>query len=368
MLLQSTTMLVTPYPGGSNTSHPLLNGSTLDPDDQYPYDDITRIVDILTLTIMIILGLFGNCLIIAAIGTSKSLRSPCDMFVLNMVIADFFVNLVFFPMLGSIIAQQNVLNHFLCQVSGITIITGCIASVLSLTMIALTRMVHICNTFAYNVYFTRKHCSWYCTILWVVSILMGIPPVLGWGAVGYWSKAAHCGLLYRESLSYDLFVYIIVEGTALTVTFTCYGRIFIKIKSSAKQLTQHVTNQAKEQKQRMKARQRQAFCSFVISAMFTILWSPFCVSTVWDVNGEVPSTVIKIATWMGFSNSAVNGIVYVGINKHYRNACMRCLPCLSRRVEPEYRLNTVTGTEGRGKKSEDMHTKATNVHIINNGT
>ena len=318
----------------ANLSASLLHVANGSESLEYPFSPVIRAADMLTVILMILLGITGNALLILSYVNMKTSRSSADIFVMNMVIADLLVTIALFPMLGNIIQQQNILPPGLCQLFGYILVLGCVASVYSLCMVALCRMCCICYT-AKAALFSTKRCLGYCVLVWLFAITMSLPPYVGWGEFGYSNKLLHCSSDYTQSLSFTLFFYIIVEGNALTITFACYAKIFRTIQSSASKMAAHVSSALQsENKKRAKSRQRQAFCSFVISAMFVMLWGPFCITTIVDYYTNVSPHVVKIATWLGLSNSSVNGFVYIMINRHYRNACLRVCPCVKIGITP----------------------------------
>ena len=300
----------------------------------YPYGAAVRVADITTVSLLIVLGITGNTLLITCyvmLKCSQVLGSG-DMFIINMVISDLIITATMFPMLGNIIMERNILPPGLCQLFGFLIVLGCVVSIYSLCMLALCRLCFICYSQKAHL-FSTKNSIMYCICVWLFSTAVSLPPYLGWGEFGYSNKFLHCSIDYSTSLSYTLFLYILVDGGALCITFICYNHIFKTIKRSTSNVASY-DNQKGKQAQ-AKTRLRQVFGSFVISAMFAVMWTPFCVTTLIDYYLDVNPHVVKIVTWLGLTNSYFNSFTYIFINRHYRNAGLKLLQCVKLAISPE---------------------------------
>ena len=161
-------------------------------------------------------------------------------------------------------------------------------------------------------YFTNKHCSAYCAGIWLFCTLLAATPYAGWGRGGYINESVMCSIDYTASISYTLFLYIGAEGTSIGVTVISYTKLFLKLNESSKRMGDNLSAESK-------AKRNQAICSMMLSAVFTAAWTPYCIQCFCDIYYDVIPWMIKYSTYLGVSNSSINGFLYIFINRNYRD-------------------------------------------------
>ena len=271
-----------------------------------------------------ILGLLGNLLIIISVAIDKTLRSYTDVFIVNVACMDLIITSVIIPsMVPLLLASKNIYPDALCQAFGLLTTLLCTGSLVSLTVLAVNRYIFICHRSIYSRAFNKVSVFIMVLGIWLYALLITLPTVLGWGAVGYRAPAALCCYNHTASLSHLIFVTAAAISVPMTVTYSCYGRIAYTIYKSQKKVAAHNSSQ----KSTSSRKKYQIFTMFIVSALFTLSWFPYCLTAILEHVMQFSPIVIRIAGWMGMFNSCINSLILGIVNKNYRKAYFKVMCC-----------------------------------------
>lgn len=134
-----------------------------------------------SLTLIIICTIVGNVLVILSIFTYRPLRIVQNFFLVSLAIADLTVAVFVLPfnVAYNVIGKWTFGIH-LCEMWLTCDILCCTASILSLCAIALDRYWAITDPIDYAQKRTLKRVVIMITIVWVISIVLSLPPLFGW--------------------------------------------------------------------------------------------------------------------------------------------------------------------------------------------
>ncbi|CAB3400433.1 unnamed protein product [Caenorhabditis bovis] len=132
--------------------------------------------------ILILLALFGNLLVCAAILWDRSLRKqPENLFLVSLAVSDLLVSVLVMVFA----AANDILGYWpfgqiYCQFWISFDITCCTASILNLCAISLDRYWHISRPMVYIRYCNRRRINYVIIVVWLLSAAIGAAP-LGFG-------------------------------------------------------------------------------------------------------------------------------------------------------------------------------------------
>lgn len=167
---------------GANNSAWLLGGteSTLYP-SQLTLGHIVFWSVLVTLLMIVIV--VGNMLVIIAIATEKSLKSIQNWFIASLAVADFFLGLVIMPFsLAKELMGYWVFGDWWCDIHSAMDVLLCTASIMNLCLISLDRYWSITKAVEYLKTRTPLRATVWITLVWLLSGIICIPPLLGWKA------------------------------------------------------------------------------------------------------------------------------------------------------------------------------------------
>jgi hypothetical protein len=148
----------------------------------------------------VVMGIFGNILVIATVATQRSLRRKHFMFVSSMAIADLIVSGYVVPIWLVAVAtgRYPAVNDEHCIINALLMLLGVFASVYTLILIAFNRYLLVCKPDRYSKVFTKKTSILFCSLPWVIPgtmciVMLGVDP----DHFRYSSTSNSCGALAR---------------------------------------------------------------------------------------------------------------------------------------------------------------------------
>ncbi|XP_046994296.1 octopamine receptor-like [Schistocerca americana] len=142
----------------------------------------------------------GNTLIIAAVVTTRRLRTVTNCFVMSLAVADWLVGLFVMPLA----VAYHVMGkwHFgwqICQVWISLDVLLCTASILSLCAISVDRYLAVTQPLNYSRRRrSKKLALLMILVVWVLAVAITCPPILGW-SVSQPPPAARCSRHYAKT-------------------------------------------------------------------------------------------------------------------------------------------------------------------------
>ena len=365
-------------------------------------EDIAKFASLLLIDILTFLG---NSFMIFSGIRSEELRKFSNAFIFNMAFADLCQSVLVMPFgIASIYHGKWPLSSTACRVSSNFKVIITMTSVQSLAGISLDRYFYIVkNRRAID---SKKRVAISIAIVWLISILLSIMPLFGWGELGFDHGREVCTILFHKTASYTVVVFSIGLFVPVLIMAACYYKIFMvlrlqglrlttssKVGDSEMQNTQTSTARSKpaflpcevdyvnanpndleadrigsscEQKasegenaskaknvnmetanDKLKVLQsknsHRSFTSKEINLLRSVMlvifvfiscWLPYVVFNLLRAFNAVEENrdMAGITMWMGFTNSALNPIIYGLTNRQFRNAAKKALKqCCKRR-------------------------------------
>ena len=205
------------------------------------------------LSICICATIIGNILVILSVFTYRPLRGVQNFFIVSLAVADLAVAILVMPFnVANFIIGRWVFGAIFCNMWLTFDILTCTASILNLCAIAIDRYYAIHDPIRYAQKRTLKRVLISITLVWVVSAIISIPPLIGWNNSGgnslYNEESQKCELTSEWG-----FVIYSASGSfyipLLIMTFVYYNifratrkRLRARAKAAAAAKIQHSKN------------------------------------------------------------------------------------------------------------------------------
>lgn len=135
----------------------------------------------IVLTLIIISTIVGNILVILSVFTYKPLRIVQNFFIVSLAVADLTVAILVLPLnVAYSILGQWVFGIYVCKMWLTCDIMCCTSSILNLCAIALDRYWAITDPINYAQKRTLERVLFMIGVVWVLSLVISSPPLLGW--------------------------------------------------------------------------------------------------------------------------------------------------------------------------------------------
>ncbi|XP_067625935.1 dopamine receptor 1 isoform X2 [Eurosta solidaginis] len=311
------------------------------------------------LSVLIFLSVAGNILVCLAIYTERSLRRIGNLFLASLAIADLFVASLVMTFAGI----NDLLGYWIfgaqfCDTWVAFDVMCSTASILNLCAISMDRYIHIKDPLRYGRWVTRRVAVITIAAIWLLAAFVSFVPIsLGLHRPEQPLIVEDNGKRY-PTCALDLTPTYAVVSSCISFYFPClvmigiYCRLYCYAQKHVKSIKavtrpgEVAENQRyksirrnKNQPKKFKVRNlhhsspyhvsdhKAAVTVGVIMGVFLVCWVPFfCVNIVAAFCKTcIGGQTFKILSWLGYSNSAFNPIIYSIFNKEFRDAFKRIL-------------------------------------------
>lgn len=273
-----------------------------------------------------IAAIFGNILVCWAVYYNPRLRSVTNYFIVSLAVADFLVGSLAIPFALATNARHPKNNFFACLFMNSWVVILTQSSILSLLAIALDRYFAVVSPFKYRRIATARKASGVIVMTWILSFLIGSPPLFGWNLRSKYPHEEDCVFVKVIDLKYMVFFnfFGFVLPPLLIMLFV-YLRIFQAVKEQVVAISRTMVatdDEMTRQRSALAVKEgRAAKLLAIVIILFAICWLPIHILnsiTVFCGDGTVPYLVLLPAIILSHANSAMNPIIYTLSNRDFR--------------------------------------------------
>ncbi|XP_041377906.1 melatonin receptor type 1A-like [Gigantopelta aegis] len=196
-----------------------------------------KVIEGTILSIIWIFTFLGNISLWIIILRTRGLREQSYHMLLILSFADLLVSAVSMPItVVTIAAGDWLFSDATCIAIGFLTMLTFIASVMSLGAISLNRYVKICQARHYQRIYTSRNVALMAVGVWTLSLLLAMPPLIGWGKYDFLPTQSFCFCDWKASVSYTIFMITMCFGGPCTVMTFCYVNILRVFRKSTDRL------------------------------------------------------------------------------------------------------------------------------------
>ncbi|XP_028983217.1 melanopsin-A isoform X2 [Betta splendens] len=285
-----------------------------------------------------ITGLVGNFLVIYAFSRSRSLRSPANMFVINLAVTDLLMCVTQTPTF--FITSMNrrwIFGERACELYAFCGALFGICSMITLTVIAVDRYFVITRPLSSIGVLSRKRALLILTAAWTYSLGWSLPPFFGWSAYvpeGLMTSCTWDYMTFTPSVrAYTMLLFIFVFFLPLFIIICCYIFIFRAIRSTNRAVGKMHGSSRDSMKSlhRLQNEWKMAKIALMVILLYVVSWSPYSTVALTAFAGyadmltpymnSVPAVIAK-------ASAVHNPIIYAITHPKYRLALAKYIPCL----------------------------------------
>ncbi|CAK7303758.1 OPN4 [Vulpes lagopus] len=261
-------------------------------------------------------GMLGNLMVIYTFCRTRGLRTPSNMFIINLAVSDFFMSFTQAP----VFFASSLHKRWLFGEAG-SMPTGCefyafcgalfgITSMITLTAIALDRYLVITHPLAAIGVVSKRRAALVLLGVWLYALAWSLPPFFGW--------------TFTPSVrAYTMLLFCFVFFLPLLVIVYCYVFIFRAIRETGQACEGGA--RSPRQRQRLQREWKMAKMELLVILLFVLSWAPYSTVALTAFAGyahvltpymnSVPAVIAK-------ASAIHNPIIYAITHPKYR-AC-RC--------------------------------------------
>lgn len=357
-----------------------VNCSSLEPYNVRDGISGSKVMLCLMLSILAVATTVINSLVITAILVTRKLHQPANYLICSLAVTDLLVAALVMPVsIVYIVEEKWVLGEAVCHLWLGLDVTCCTCSILHLAAIAHDRYRAITDAVAYSQKRTSQRAFITITALWVISVLVSLPPLV-WRKLPDASEdiaVTHC-LIEHDHVAFTVYSTFGAFYIPLVLILVLYYKIYraaqtLRNRRGSSRLTQQTVNSVVLNSEREvpplspdtlspteksfsepstdcervriapttgrvfrsrrnpAARERRAALTLgLILGAFVICWLPFFLKEVimnTCSSCSTPAFLADLLTWLGYLNSFINPLIYTIFNEDFKKAFKKLLPC-----------------------------------------
>ncbi|CAG5117095.1 unnamed protein product, partial [Candidula unifasciata] len=292
------------------------------------------------ITFVSVFGSLGNFLVMYIFGTTKSLRTPSNIFVLNLSMSDTIFSVINgFPLMTiSCFSRRWIFGKVACELYGLVSGMFGLMSINTLAAIALDRYNVIARPIKASRGMSYRRAFTMLMFVWCWSATWTIPPLFGWGAYipeGFQTSCTFDYLTRTDHFrSYILCMYIFGFALPLMVILFCYVQIYSAVAKHEKEMGKMAKKLNAEIRQGQNAKRAEiktAKVSLTIVLGFLLSWTPYATVALIAQFGPaelVTPYVSEIPVMFAKASAMHNPVIYALSHPRFRDAVDKRFPWL----------------------------------------
>ncbi|XP_054654825.1 melanopsin-A isoform X2 [Dunckerocampus dactyliophorus] len=291
-----------------------------------------------------ITGMVGNFLVIYAFSRSRSLRTPANMFIINLAVTDLLMCVTQSPIFfTSSMHKRWIFGEKACELYAFCGALFGICSMITLTVIAIDRYFVITRPLTSIGVLSRKRALVILAAAWTYSLGWSLPPFFGWSAYvpeGLLTSCTWDYMTFTPSVrAYTMLLFIFVFFLPLLIIVCCYIFIFRAIRTTNKAVgkvngsvhSHMATRDSAKTFHRLQNEWKMAKIALIVILLYVVSWSPYSTVALTAFAGyadmltpymnSVPAVIAK-------ASAIHNPIIYAITHPKYRVALAKYIPCL----------------------------------------
>ncbi|XP_061393133.1 neuropeptide FF receptor 2-like [Musca vetustissima] len=292
------------------------------------------IIKICTFVPVLIFGLIGNYIIVRLIVKNRALRTPTNLIIANMAVADLLTLLICPSMfLINDFYQNYLLGSVGCKLEGFLEGAFLITAVLNLSAVSYDRLTAI--VLPSEARLTMRGAKIVIFFTWLAGILIALPlAIYRTYKVRHWKNFTEMYCKENPSIlpKYWYVLITVMVWLPLAIMLICYTAIFYKLDRYEKRVLN------REHPLTVSYKKTVARTLFIITIVFVVLRLPFTILVIMrDRIIANTESMIKssfrifwyISQYLMFLNAAINPVIYGYTNDNFRRAYEQLPLCKS---------------------------------------
>ncbi|XP_077078735.1 adenosine A2a receptor a [Siphateles boraxobius] len=278
-----------------------------------------------------LLSILGNVLVCWAVALNSNLQSITNFFVVSLAVADIAVGVLAIPF--SIVISTGFCARFYgCLFIACFVLVLTQSSIFSLLAIAIDRYIAIKIPLRYNSLVTGQRAKGIIAICWVLSVIIGLTPMLGWHKARSEKpiNSTDCppGMmqcLFEEVVVMDYMVYFNFFACVLLpllLMLAIYLRIFMAARHQLKCIESKAMPCELKSRSTLQKEVHAAKSLAIIVGLFAVCWLPLhiinCFTLFCPQCERPPVLIMYLAIILSHANSVVNPFIYAYRIREFR--------------------------------------------------
>ena len=298
-----------------NSSFPFPNQKNV---EAHLYSPLSAVIQVVSLLLIIVIGLFGNLYVCAVVYKNRNLRNPTFIFIFNLAVSNIGA-LLFCTPFPIIVSSQNKfeLGEYWCCVSGFLNNLFFCVSIFTLSFITLHKYFSVIRcSVPHCLHMNEQKSKVLILVVWIVCGTLSflfLGPFDHWSYIAFNVTSAHCGITFPKTVGEKLRLgglALLAFVVPVLIMSYAYGRIYKKVTAHARRMS-HTIN-THDHVSPLKRKLAITLC--LMFTTFVVCWLPFflliALAIGFESSDQLPYSLGRIAYWFGYFNCAINPAIY----------------------------------------------------------
>ncbi|XP_042210791.1 5-hydroxytryptamine receptor 1B-like [Homarus americanus] len=301
--------------------------------------DLYEVLKVLLMGSVVLVSVMGNLMVMVVVYVNNFLHSTINYYLVNLAVADLLITAFCWPtIVNRITTPLYLLGRAMCRISVLTQATCVTVSVLTLAVVACDRVYAVLLPIRARSASSRPLTL--IIILWLFSFAISFPfhPVVSFLTLASYSNQWNdlleescgdvlfsCNPSYRSVFNfYKIMLMVTLFFVPVVVMTLAYTIIIFRLWCVRRG---PLTDLASTPEPHINARRKIVRMTATVLLTFTICWLPLHALSIYDLtvdpidNYALPGWFEPALFWayfLGYSNSALNPILYGGFSENFR--------------------------------------------------
>ncbi|KAG7490503.1 adenosine receptor A2a [Solea senegalensis] len=298
-----------------------------------PEDPVASVLYIILELLIAVFSVLGNVLVCWAVCLNSNLQSITNFFVVSLAVADIAVGVLAIPF-AIVISTGFCSNFYGCLFIACFVLVLTQSSIFSLLAIAIDRYIAIKLPLRYNSLVTGQRAQGIIAICWVLSIIIGLTPMMGWhketepvspkAANNSTCLPTQMKCLFEKVVNMEYMVYFNFFACVLIpllLMLAIYLRIFMAARHQLKLIELKAFHGEKSRSTLQKEVQAAKSLAIIVG-LFAVCWLPLhiinCFTLFCPLCVRPPPWIMYLAIILSHANSVVNPFIYAYRIREFR--------------------------------------------------
>lgn len=276
-----------------------------------------KMIVTIVLCCITLVGIFGNlliCIIFSGRRRVKQMHLSTRYLIINLGCIDMIIsmnNIIYLLNVNGIYVTSN---SVVCQWSGLANIGLVLISIWLIVLISINRVCIVTNRARF---FSKHKTLTYMAAVWLLSIVYGVAPILGWSKYHYQQSRLVCSIIFLESKSFSILYFILFEVLPGIVIMHC-SVVIIKLKR--RNLQRILSFDVSNRQRRIQQDTRQTMMLLVVIFAFVVCYVPNFVIKRALRRLLLPPIILALSTVFRLLNHSINPVIYGFLNRDFRKS------------------------------------------------
>ncbi|XP_006638720.1 opsin-3 isoform X1 [Lepisosteus oculatus] len=293
--------------------------------EEYLFSNGTYKLLAFTVGTIAVLGFCNNIIVLVLYYRFKRLRTPTNLFLLNISVSDLLVSLfgVNFTFV-SCVKGHWIWDSATCVWDGFSNSLFGIVSIMTLTVLAYERYIRVVHAKVIDFTWSWKAIAY----IWLYSLAWTGAPLIGWNRYTLERHRLGCSVDWGSKdpndASFILFFFLSCLFVPVGIMAYCYGHILYTVRM----LRSIQDLQTVQIIKILRYEKKVAKMFLLMISTFLICWTPYAVVSMLVAFGKkdiVTPTVAIIPSFFAKSSTAYNPVIYIFMSRKFRRCLLRLL-------------------------------------------